>query len=84
MSSTQVTIFHIILLLVTKITHAFMRKGVIVVKFDIKSPIVKKGLGIASALVMGVVAVSNALSDQKREKEFEDMKKAISELKSKE
>lgn len=55
-----------------------------VVKFDIKSPIVKKGLGIASALVMGVVAVSNALSDQKREKEFEDMKKAISELKSKE
>ena len=84
MSSTQVTIFNIILLLVTKITHAFMRKGVIVVKFDIKSPIVKKGLGIASALVMGVVAVSNALSDQKREKEFEDMKKAISELKSKE
>lgn len=40
----------------------------------------KKGLGIASALVMGVVAVANALSDQKKAQEFEDMKKAISEL----
>lgn len=55
-----------------------------VVKFNIQNPIAKKGLGIASALFMGVVAVSSALSEQKREKEFEDMKKTISELKSKE
>lgn len=40
----------------------------------------KKSLGIASALVMGVVTVANALSDQKKAQEFEDMKKAISEL----
>lgn len=49
----------------------------------IKNPAVKKGLGIASALFMGVVAVSNALSDQKREKEFEDMKAVLSELQKK-
>ena len=49
-----------------------------------KNPSLQKGLGVASALFMGVVAVSNALSDQKKEKEFEEMKKAISKLQSKE
>ena len=49
-------------------------------KFDLGNPLVKKGFGIASAVVMGIVAVSNALSDQKKAAEFEDMKKTLSEL----
>ena len=43
----------------------------------------KKGLGIVSAVIMGIITVSNALSDQKKEQEFEDMKKALSELQNK-
>ena len=49
-------------------------------KFDINSPVVKKVLGIASAVVMGVVTVTNALSEQKKNQEFEEMKKTLSEL----
>lgn len=49
-------------------------------KIDIGSPVAKKVLGFASAAVMGVVAVVNALSDQKKAAEFEDMKKTLSEL----
>lgn len=47
-------------------------------KFD-----AKKILGIASAAVMGIVTVVNALSDQKKAQEFEDMKKTLSELQDK-
>ena len=43
----------------------------------------KKILGIASAVVMGTVTVINALSDQKKAQEFEDMKKTLSELQNK-
>ncbi len=53
-------------------------------KLDVfKNPAVKKGLGVASVIFAGVAAISNALSDQKKDKEFEDMKKAISELQKK-
>lgn len=47
----------------------------------IKSPVVKKSLGIASAVVSGVITVSSALSEQKKAQEFEEMKKTVSELK---
>lgn len=43
----------------------------------------KKGLGVASVIFAGVAAISNALSDRKKEAEFEYMKKAISELQKK-
>lgn len=50
-------------------------------KLDFDNPGFKKALGIGSAIVMGIVAVANTLSDQKKEQEFEEMKKVLSELK---
>lgn len=50
-------------------------------KLDIiKNPVFKKGLGIISVAFAGIAAVSSALSDQKREQEFEELKKTVSEL----
>ena len=49
----------------------------------IKSPTAKKVMDILSVVIAGVVAVDNALSEQKKDKEFEDMKNAISELQKK-
>ena len=43
----------------------------------------KKILGIGSAVVMGIVTIVNALSDQKKAQEFEDMKKTLSDLQNK-
>lgn len=43
----------------------------------------KKVIGIVSALAMGCIAVTNALSEQKKNIEFEEMKKTLSELKDK-
>lgn len=40
----------------------------------------KKGLGVLSVIAAGAVAVANALSDQKKEAEFEGLKKAVEEL----
>lgn len=48
-----------------------------------KNPAFKKGLGIVSVAIAGVAAISEALSNQKKEQEFEAMKKAISELQGK-
>lgn len=49
----------------------------------IKKPAIKKSLGIASVLFTGLVAVSGAISDRKKEQEFEDLKKAVSDLQNK-
>lgn len=49
----------------------------------INNPAVKKGMGIASAVFTGVVAVAGALADQKKAAEFEEMKKTLAELKNK-
>lgn len=49
-------------------------------KIKIEKSSVKKVVGIASAVAMGVVAVLNSLSDQKKAQEFEEMKKTLSEL----
>ena len=52
-------------------------------KFIPKNIDLKKVAGIASAVMMGIVTISNALADQKREQEFEDMKKTLSDLQNK-
>lgn len=46
----------------------------------IKSPVFKKGIGIASAVITGVIAMSDTIAEQKRDDEFEEMKKQIAEL----
>ena len=46
----------------------------------VKNPIFQKGLGYVGVVVAGVAAISNALSDQKKEKEFKELKEAVSEL----
>lgn len=48
----------------------------------IKSPALKKGMGVASVIFTGVVAIAGAIADQQREKEFETLKKDIEILKS--
>lgn len=52
-------------------------------KINLNGPVAKKVLGIAGAVVMGLVTVSNALAEQKKAQEFEDMKKTLSELQNK-
>ena len=52
-------------------------------KINLEAGTIKKVVSFASAAVMGIVAVTNALSDQKKAQEFEDMKKTLSELKNK-
>ena len=52
-------------------------------KFNLNNPVLGKVLGIVSVAAAGVVAVVGALSDQKKSREFEDMKKTVSELQDK-
>lgn len=53
-------------------------------KFDIiKNPAFKKGLGVTMAILAGIATVSDTLSSQKKEREFEKMKKIVNELQSK-
>lgn len=49
-------------------------------KINFDNPAFKKGLGIATVLIAGVSAINNALADQKKEQDFEEMKKTVSEL----
>ena len=49
----------------------------------VNNPGLKKGLGIASVVFAGVAAISNAMADQKKEQEFEDLKKAVADLQQK-
>lgn len=49
----------------------------------INSPILKTVGKYAGVVVTGVLAIAGALSDQKKEKEFEELKKAVSELQKK-
>ena len=49
----------------------------------IKNPKTKKVVGIVSVIIAGLLAVDEAISEQKRDEEIEDMKKTISELKKK-
>lgn len=49
----------------------------------INSPILKTVGKYAGVAVTAVVAVSSALADQKREKEFEDLKKTVADLQKK-
>ena len=47
------------------------------------NPGFQKGLGIAAAIFAGLGAISSTLSDQKKEREFEELKKTVSELQKK-
>lgn len=49
----------------------------------INSPGFKKGAGIATIIFAGISAVASAVTDQRKEQEFEDLKKAVSELQNK-
>lgn len=49
----------------------------------LNDPKLKKAVNVAAALVAGLVAVSNAFADQKKEREFEELKKAVADLQSK-
>ena len=49
----------------------------------LNNPGLKKGLGVASTNVMCIGAVGTVLSDQKKEQEFEAMKKTLEELQKK-
>lgn len=49
-------------------------------KIDFNGATVKKVLSIASIAVAGIVAVTGAIADQKKQQEFEDLKKAVAEL----
>lgn len=46
----------------------------------VKSPVFKKGIGIASAVIAGIIAMSDTIAEQKRDDEFEEMKKQIKQL----
>lgn len=43
-------------------------------------PAVKKAFGIASIIIAGATAVIGAISEQKKEAEFEELKQKVSEL----
>lgn len=49
----------------------------------INNPVLKSVAKYAGVAVAGIAAVSGALSDQKREKEFEDLKKQVADLQKK-
>ena len=52
-------------------------------KFELNNPMLKKVFGIASVLLAGAIAVSNALSDQQKEQDLENLKKTVSDLQDK-
>ena len=49
----------------------------------VKKPGFQKGLGIAAAIVAGISAIRSTLSEQKKDQEFEDLKKAVNDLQNK-
>lgn len=55
-------------------------KTIMKVKDFINNPLVKKGLGIAGAVMMGIITMGDALASQRKEREYEEMKKIVSEL----
>ena len=72
-----------VLLAFADYTRAIMKGGVNMLKNIIKNPKTKKVVGIVSVIIAGLLAVDEAISEQKRDEEIEDMKKTISELKKK-
>ena len=52
-------------------------------KFNFNGDVAKKVLSIASIAVAGIVAVTGAISDQRKQQEFEDLKKAVAALQNK-
>lgn len=46
----------------------------------IQNPALRKGIGVASTLIACIAAVGEVISNQKKEEEFEEMKKQLAEL----
>ncbi len=46
----------------------------------IKSPLFKKSIAIVMAIGAGIVATADAIAEQKRDEEFEELKQTVSEL----
>lgn len=46
----------------------------------IKNPALRKGVGVASTVIACIAAVGEVISNQKKEEEFEEMKKRVEEL----
>lgn len=46
----------------------------------IKSPFFKKSIAIIMAVGAGIAATADAIAEQKRDEEFEDLKRTVSEL----
>lgn len=53
------------------------------IKDIINNPILKSVAKYAGVAVAGIAAVSGALADQQREKEFEELKKKVDDLQNK-
>ena len=49
----------------------------------IKSQALRKGIGVASTVIACIAAVCEVITNQKREEEFEEMKKVIKDLQDK-
>ena len=49
----------------------------------IKSPGLKKAVGVLAVLGAGLSAITSAIGEQKKEQEFEALKEAVSELQKK-
>lgn len=52
-------------------------------KINFNGETVKKVLSIASIAVAGIVAVTGAIADQKKQQEFDELKKAVADLQNK-
>jgi hypothetical protein len=46
----------------------------------IKSPLFKKSIAIVMAIGAGIAATADAIAEQKRDEEFEELKQTVSEL----
>lgn len=46
----------------------------------IQNQTLRKGIGVASTLIACIAAVGEVISNQKKEEEFEEMKKQLAEL----
>ena len=46
----------------------------------IKSPLFKKSIAIVMAIGAGIAATADAITEQKRDEEFEELKQTVSEL----
>lgn len=79
---TQVTEVDDILVVGRENNTAYYGKEGKIMKVNFNNPIFKKVLKVGGVVITGLIAASNALSDQKKDAEFEEMKKFVNSLKA--